>query len=193
MKIIKTLGGVLFLGSILIILNDFFFLILLPKSLWFLESFGLILFLVGFILSLIGFKGIVKKIIIILSFLAVIFLVLLATSEPTKRYDSSIRATLSSMRSEAELHIVENENNWNYSADLCDQNNGSMRVLFKALISIKARDIQCFISPDSKSWAVSTKLRDSDDIYCSDSTGFSGKVTGNITSPSCASVKAEDE
>ncbi len=149
------------------------------------------LFPLGFIFLFIGFKKILNKIIIVCVFILLVVM-FFSVAPHGKARDSSIRATLASMRSEAELHVTGEGDNWNYSADLCDQNSGSMSALFKGLISIKARDTQCFVSSDLKSWAVSTKLRDSDDIYCSDSTGFSGKITVNITSSSCASIKTGD-
>lgn len=144
----------------------------------------------GFIFLLIGLNGVTNRIIVLALFAFPVLMFLQAGSEPGHARDSAIRATLSSMRSQAEISVVGNgTDTWHYPDNLCDQDNGPMSDLFKGLTSYKARDIQCFVSSDLKSWAVSARLRDSDDIYCSDSVGFFGKVTDIITGPSCESVK----
>ena len=152
------------------------------------------LFLVGFILSLIGFKGIIKKIIIILSFLAVIFLVLAITSEPI-RYDASIQASLSSLRTQAELFWDKNKSYGNQS-DFCDSTGSifeDMQVtnLIKAAEKLSRHKAVCFSNPEA--WAVSIELRNQRGFYyCVDSTGPGSRINANITGPSCASVKVGD-
>lgn len=143
------------------------------------------IFVLGTIFLLIGFKRNISRFVLIIGILIVWGVLLNNSNSEPRRYDGSIRAMVGSMRSQAELQATGAGDNWHYPANLCDQDNGPMSDLFKGLTSYKARDIRCFVSSDLKSWAASVKLRDSNDLYCSDSTSFNYKVLQSITGPVC--------
>ena len=177
------------LGWVCFILGFFLLMLLLsglPDASVPFSSWSIILFPLGFIFLLIGLKGIVNRVIIICLFVLVIMM-FFSSAPKGRAHDAAIQGSLRAMRAEAELSVVGND----YSANTCDQNTGPLSNLFKAIILQGASDIRCFIGSDLKSWAVSAKLKDTKEFFCSDSNGFANKINVGITSPSCAPVKAE--
>lgn len=109
-------------------------------------------------------------------------------------YDCSTKASIASLRAQAEIFFGKNLESYGVSSQSCSDKNsifGDLGVanFVKTIEESSQHKASCYSNP--KAWAVSVELRSGTGYFCSDSTGFSGNVTGNITRPSCASVKVE--
>ena len=180
----------------------------------------LILFLLGWTLFVLGFKNWKSRLSTLIISVLVLILVILAVisslgTTRQKATGAATKATMSSMRSEAERIVIEGKNldDWHYPENICDQNLGSLNILFSATRNYGANGITCFVSPNFKDYAISaglpltghvrkssickdplfkTEAKISNEFYCIDSTGFAGNVTGSITGPSCEPVKVNN-
>mgnify|MGYP001570420256 CR=1 FL=1 len=154
----------------------------------------ILIFALGTIFLLLGFKKNISRILLIVGILIVLGVLLNSNSNGhPKSPDARIGAMISSMRAEAELHI---DINGEYPLNICNMSEGPLQQLFYAIKNTNSYETNpvCLTTLGKsgvKDWAVSTKLPKSKEFYCADSMGFSGKVTRGITSPSCAPVKAE--
>ncbi len=178
----------------------------------------LLFFISGYFYFVRGFDSWKTRLMVIIaSILLLLFLVFIVitslSTARTKSREASVAVTMNAMRAEAEIKFVYDDKTRSgyYPSDICNQDSGALSNLFKAIKSNGANNSTCLTDSNFKSWAVSSELpvgqmrstyfckspifpsieKGSGDFFCVDSTGFSGKVTGNITSPSCASVKVE--
>ena len=113
-----------------------------------------------------------------------------------KAYDSQIKSLISALRPATELFFGKNGESYGNPSQSCYNENSIFKdpdvsYFIKKIETTSQHKAVCFSNP--KAWAVSTELRSEIVYYCSDSTGFSGDVIKNITSPSCAPVKIGKE
>ena len=150
------------------------------------------LFPLGLILLFVGFKKILNKVIIVCVFILMVVIFFSAAPHNGGARDAKTQASIASLRAQAEL-FWDKEKNYGNQTSSCENGDSifgdtMMANLIEGAEEASGHKAMCFSNP--KEWATSIELR-SIGYFCVDSTGFSGKVTGNITGPSCASVKVE--
>ena len=150
----------------------------------------LLFFIAGTVFLLLGFKRHISRIILV-AVLIFLIVFLYMTSEPI-RYDARIQASMSSLRVQTELFWDKGKSYGSQSNSCGDKDSifGDMQVtnLIKAAEKLSKHKAVCFSDPEA--WAVSIELRNQRGLYyCVDSTGPGSRSDGNITGPSCASVK----
>ncbi|HEY4476569.1 MAG TPA: hypothetical protein VJB69_01075 [Candidatus Paceibacterota bacterium] len=153
----------------------------------------ILIFALGTIFLLVGFKRNISRAVFIVGIIIILGILLNSNGHP-KCYDCQTKAFLASIRSQAELFYDDNGESYGKQSQSCDDKKSifgdlAMANLVKAINESSKHQAACFSNPEA--WAVSIELRSGTGYFCSDSSGFVGNVTGNITSPSCASVKVE--
>jgi len=103
----------------------------------------------------------------IIGILASVVLASLNTAR-TKGKDAAAKASMTSMRAQAELSLGQSGN---YPDNLCDKLDGPLSALIKA-VENQAGTVNCH--SNESAWAAEVTLND-DSLFCVDSTGFSGK------------------
>lgn len=175
--------------------------------------FFLILLVSGIIIFASGFKTWKIRLLIagisIFIVLSLVFIVLSSLNTARmKARSAGIQATISFIRTQAEYNVTYNVKNdkYYYPSNLCNEETGPLREQFKYIKNNGASNIICSISSDLETWVFSaglplsgvyrqsryckepifnSKIEKSDGFFCTDSTGFSGRLTTQITGPNC--------
>ena len=102
-----------------------------------------------------------------------------------KAKDASAKASISSVRAEAEIYA--DDNGGSYLG--MDDPDSSVMKLVQAAIDANSGDGNLNLASDSLSYAAFIELTGTedttDDYFCADSTGFAGIVTGPISGTAC--------
>lgn len=109
-------------------------------------------------------------VIAIIGILAGVVLTSLGTAR-TKAKNASAIASMSAMRSEAEINLT---SAGNYPATLCTDATGELATLIDAVENQVTGTVTCAVSDTA--WGAEVTLEDGAGIFCVDSTGFSGVI-----------------
>jgi prepilin-type N-terminal cleavage/methylation domain-containing protein len=115
----------------------------------------------------------------IIGILASVVLASLNTAR-TKGKDAAAKASMTSMRAQAELSL---DQSGNYPGNLCDKSSGPLSALIKAVENQvpSGTTVNCY--SNESAWAAKVTLNDGS-LFCVDSTGFSG--TANLNGTVCS-------
>lgn len=120
------------------------------------------------------------ELLVVVAIIGILASVVLASlnSARTKGKDASAKASLSSMKAQAELAV---DSSGNYPSTLCDSSGtlGSLITAVNAQVPT-AGAVNCDIPSATpySAWAAEATLNDST-IFCVDSTGFSGTISAS--------------